>query len=66
MIKHIEISNIKNINLNILNEEHRRRAFAGDSTGEAQHSGRVSDQQFLVSHVVPLASYSRLFSTSKH
>ena len=39
-------------------EEH----LAGDSTGEAQHSGRISDQQFLVSHVVPLASYSRLFS----
>ena len=36
--------------------------LAGDSTGEAQHSGRISDQQFLVSHVVPLASYSRLFS----
>jgi hypothetical protein len=36
--------------------------LAGDSTGEAQHSGRISDQQFLVSHVVPLASYIRLFS----
>ena len=39
-------------------EEH----LADDSTGEAQHSGRISDQQFLVSHVGPLASYSRLFS----
>jgi len=36
--------------------------LAGDSTGEVQHSGRISDQQFLVSHVVPLASYSGLFS----
>ena len=36
--------------------------LAGDSTGEAQHSGRIYDQQFLVSHVVPLACYSLLFS----
>ena len=35
--------------------------WTGDSKGEAQHSGRISDQQVLVSHVVPLASYSRLF-----
>ena len=55
MIKKLGISNNKEmcfrLDLNILNEEHRRRAFAGDSTGEAQHSGRISDQQFLVSHI---------------
>ena len=31
--------------------------LAGDSTGEWQHSGRISDQQFLVSHMVPLARH---------
>ena len=36
--------------------------LAGDSTGEAPHSGRIYDQQFSVSHVVPLACYSLLFS----
>ena len=30
--------------------------LAGDSTGDVQHSGKISDKQFLVSHVVPLQS----------